>query len=245
MIIDDKKEMTSPGTLYLIPAPLSEGPLSHSLPEATLALIPRLQCFVVEELRTARRYLSAAGLKGRLDDLSFFVLNEHTDPSTLDSMLQPLLAGQDVGLLSEAGLPAIADPGAALVALAHQKGIQVAPLIGPCSLMLALMASGLNGQSFAFAGYLPVQPQDRKIKIRQLEKRSIQENQTQLCIETPYRNQALLEAMLEVCAPQTRLCIAAKLTAPEAFVSTQTIAQWRIAPGPPIHKVPTVFVLQG
>ena len=235
--------MSTSGILYLIPAPLAEGPLINTLPEATLALILRLRCFVVEELRTGRRYLSSAGLKGQLDDLLFFVLNEHTDPAALDSMLQPLLEGRDVGLLSEAGLPAVADPGAALVALAHQKGIKVVPLVGPSSLMLALMASGLNGQSFAFAGYLPVQPLERKATIRQLEKRSMQENQTQIFIETPYRNMALFEAILEVCAPQTRLCIAANLTAADAFIATRTIGQWRCTAVPPVHKVPAVFVL--
>ena len=233
------------GTLYLIPAPLAEGPLSNSLPEATLALIPRLRCFVVEELRTARRYLSAAGLKGALDDLSLFVLNEHTDPQEFDSMLSPLLEGQDMGLLSESGLPTVADPGAALVALAHQKGIKVVPLVGPSSLMLALMASGLNGQSFAFAGYLPVKPQERKAEIRQLEKRSIRENQSQIFIETPYRNIIVFDAFLEVCAPQTLLCVAAKLTTPDVFISTRSITQWRHLPIPSIHKIPAVFVLQG
>ncbi|MCL1973904.1 MAG: SAM-dependent methyltransferase [Bacteroidetes bacterium] len=231
------------GTLYLIPAPLAEGPLSNALPQGTLAMIPRLRYYVVEELRTGRRYLSVAGLKGQLDEVCFFVLNEHTNPQEYDLMLQPLLEGKDMGLMSEAGLPAVADPGAALVALAHQKGIKVVPLVGPSSLMLALMASGLNGQSFAFAGYLPILPQERKATIRQLEKRSTQDNQTQILIETPYRNIPLFKTVLEVCAPQTLLCVAAKLTDPDAFIFTQTIDQWRHAPLPPIHKVPAVFAL--
>jgi 16S rRNA (cytidine1402-2'-O)-methyltransferase len=159
-------------------------------------------------------------------------------------MLQPLLEGRDMGLLSEAGLPAVADPGSGIVALAHQKGIQVVPLTGPSSLMLALMASGLNGQSFAFAGYLPVKSQERKAAIKQLEKRAAQENQTQLFIETPYRNMALLGAILETCAPQTMLCVAANLTTSDAFVATKTVAQWRSVSPPPIHKIPTVFALQ-
>ena len=233
------------GTLYLIPTPLAQGALNQTLPDSTRSIIPQLRCFVVEELPTARRFLSASGLKGQIDDLHLCVLNEHTKPQEFDSMLHPLLKGHDVGLLSEAGLPAVADPGATLVALAHQKGIKVVPLIGPSSLMLALMASGLNGQSFAFAGYLPVQPQERKDKISALEKRSKLENQTQIFIETPYRNRSLFEALIAVCAPQTFLCIAANLTAPDAFVATQTIAQWRRAPAPPIHKIPAVFVIQG
>ncbi|MCL2502466.1 MAG: SAM-dependent methyltransferase [Bacteroidales bacterium] len=239
-----KKNIPTPGTLYLIPAPLAEGPLTNTLPQGTLAVILRLDCFVVEELRTARRYLSAAGLRGKLDGLTLFVLNEHTEAATLGTMLQPLLKGRDVGLLSEAGLPAVADPGSNLVALAHQKGIKVVPLTGPSSLMLALMASGLNGQSFAFAGYLPVKSQERKAAIKQLEKKAAQENQTQLFIETPYRNMALLGAILETCAPQTMLCVAANLTTSDAFVATKTVAQWRSVPPPPIHKIPTVFALQ-
>jgi 16S rRNA (cytidine1402-2'-O)-methyltransferase len=147
-----------------------------------------------------------------------------------------------MGLLSEAGLPAVADPGAALVALAQKKGIQVVPLTGPSSLMLALMASGLNGQSFAFVGYLPVTSQERKAAICQLEKKAIQERQTQLFIETPYRNIALFTDLIEVCMSQTLLCIAANLTAPNAYIATKTVAQWRSVPLPPIHKVPAVFL---
>ena len=235
--------MSCLGTLYLIPAPLADGPLADTLPRGTLDVVIRLQSFVVEELRTARRYLSKAGHQGNIDALQFFVLNEHTDPKTWHNMLQPLLEGRDMGLLSEAGLPAVADPGAALVALAHQKGIKVSPFVGPSSLMLALMASGLNGQSFAFAGSLPVHPQERKERIRQLEKRAVQENQTQIFIETPYRNVALFGDLLEVCAPHTLLCIAANLTASDAFVATKTIAQWRAALPPHIHKIPSVFLI--
>ncbi|MCL2727898.1 MAG: SAM-dependent methyltransferase [Bacteroidales bacterium] len=235
--------MTNLGTLYLIPAPLADTALADTLPQGTLALIPRLRHFVVEELRTARRYLSKAGHKGNIDALSLFVLNEHTKRDELEAMLLPMMEGNDLGLLSEAGLPAVADPGALLVALAHQKGIKVMPLTGPCSLMLALMASGLNGQSFAFAGYLPVQTQERKAKIRQLEKLAVDEGQTQIFIETPYRNTALFSDLLGLCAPHTKLCVAANLTANDAFVATKTVGQWRRANAPQIHKVPVVFVL--
>jgi len=231
------------GTLYLIPAPLADGPLDDTLPKGTLAMIPRLHYFVVEELRTARRYLSKAGLKGQIEELRFFVLNEHTKAEELHLMLQPLLDGNDMGLLSEAGIPCVADPGAVLVAMAHQKGIPVVPLTGPSSLMLALMASGMNGQSFAFAGYLPVDSHQRKAQIKHLEKRAIQEHQTQIFIETPYRNLALFKDLIEVCSPQTLLCIAAKLATYDAFIATKTIAIWRCSPLPPIQKVPCVFVM--
>jgi Predicted methyltransferases len=232
------------GVLYLIPTPLAEGPVENSLPEVVLAQIPKLRYFVVEELRTARRFLSQAGLKGQIDGLWLRELNEHTAPEALQELLQPLLDGEDLGLLSEAGLPAVADPGAGLVALAQQRGIQVVPLVGPSSLMLALMASGMNGQNFAFVGYLPVSSQERRARLKQLERRAATEAQTQLFIETPYRNLSLFQDILESCGSATRLCIAANLTAPEGFVQTKTVAQWHKEPAPPIHKVPTVFVLE-
>ena len=231
------------GTLYLIPAPLADGSLHDTLPNGTLEVVARLRYFVVEELRTARRYLSKGGHKGSIDKLHLSVLNEHTDPTTLNNLMLPLLEGYDMGLLSEAGLPAVADPGAILVAQAHQKGISVVPLTGPSSLMLALMASGLNGQAFAFVGYLPVHAQGRREKIKALEKRAIQEHQTQLFIETPYRNTALFGDLIEVCAPQTMLSVAANLTTPDAYIATKTVAQWRTGNMPAILKVPTVFAL--
>ena len=231
------------GKLYLIPTPLAEGPLENSLPGAVLAQVPKLRFFVVEELRTARRFLSIAGLKGQIDGLWLRELNEHTAPEALSELLQPLLDGQDLGLLSEAGLPAVADPGANLVALAQQNNIQVIPLTGPSSLMLALMASGMNGQNFAFVGYLPVPAAERRARLKQLERRVISESQTQLFIETPYRNLSLFQDILESCAPDIRLCVAVNLTAPEGFVLTKTVAQWRSASAPPIHKIPAVFIL--
>lgn len=237
--------MNRMGTLYLIPAPLSEAPLATAIPQGVVEVIQKVRFFVVEELRTARRYLSAAGLKGQIDELLFFVLNEHTKNEELNVMLQPLLEGVDVGLLSEAGLPAVADPGALLVSLAHHKGVRVVPLTGPCSMTLALMASGLNGQSFAFVGYLPVNQQERKIRIRQLEKRAIEEGQSQIFIETPYRNVSLFGDLIEVCAKQTQLNVSANLTAPDAFIATKTIALWQRTPLPPIHKVPAVFIIGG
>ena len=195
----------------------------------------------MEELRTARRVLSAYGLRGQIDGLDFHVLNEHTAPEEVEALL-PLFDGQDVGLLSEAGLPAVADPGAALVALCHRHGIEVVPLVGPSSLMLALMASGLNGQSFAFRGYIPAKTDERRSALKELEKQSRALKQSQLLIETPYRNDALLSDMLAVLSPATRLCVAADLTLPTQFIRTKSVAEWKKAPAA-IGKRPCVFII--
>ena len=219
------------------------------VPGPVLEAACSLQCFVVEELRTARRVLSRYGLRGRIDGLEFHVLNEHTTPQEVEAML-PLFEGRDVGLISEAGLPAVADPGAALVALCHRHGIEVVPLVGPSSLMLALMASGLNGQSFAFRGYIPAKTDERRAAIRELEKQSRTLNQSQILIETPYRNDALLADLLQQLSPSTRLCVAADLTLPTQFIRTDTVAGWRKrlsspgqADGSPVGKRPCVFIL--
>ena len=230
------------GKLYLIPTPLGEGDPAQVLPASVLSVIPTLQCFVVEELRTARRFLSAAGLKGKIDTLEFHELNEHTAPAQVESFRQLFADGRNVGLLSEAGLPAVADPGALLVALCHRHGIEVVPLVGPSSLMLALMASGLNGQSFAFVGYIPAKTEERRSALKALEKRSAAARQSQILIETPYRNDALLSDMLGCLSGTTRLCIAANLTCPDQFVRTRTIADWKQHPVT-IGKRPCVFVI--
>ena len=196
---------------------------------------------MVEELRTTRRFLSRYGLRGHIDELDFHVLNEHTTPAEVEAML-PLFDGQDVGLMSEAGLPAVADPGAALVALCHRHGIEVVPLVGPSSLMLALMGSGLNGQSFAFRGYIPAKTDERRAALRELEKQSRALNQSQILIETPYRNDALFADLLQGLSPATRLCVAADLTLPTQFLRTRTVAEWRKAPAT-IGKRPCVFIL--
>ncbi len=195
----------------------------------------------MEELRTARRVLSRYGLRGHIDELEFHVLNEHTSPQEVEAMLS-LFDGQDVGLLSEAGLPAVADPGAALVALCHRHGIRVVPLVGPSSLMLALMASGLNGQSFAFRGYIPAKTEERRSAIKGLEKQSRSLSQSQILIETPYRNDALLADLLRELAPETRLCVAADLTLPTQYIRTDTVAGWRKTPVT-VGKRPCVFIL--
>lgn len=229
------------GKLYLIPAPLGDNDPSEVIPAPVLAAARELDCFVVEEIRTARRYLSRAGLKGHIDGLEFHELNEHTTPAATAELLRLFDNGRSIGLISEAGLPAVADPGAQLVALCHREGIEVVPLVGPSSLMLALMASGLNGQSFAFAGYIPAKTEERRTAIRRLEKRSAAEHQTQILIETPYRNDSLMGDLLSCLSGKTLLCIAADITLPDAFIRTRTVAQWKEHPIT-IGKRPCVFL---
>ena len=230
------------GKLYLIPSPLGEGEPSEVIPASVLELLPTLDCFVVEEVRTARRYLSRAGLKGHIEGLEFHELNEHTPPSDIAPLARLFEDGRNVGLISEAGLPAVADPGAQLVALCHREGIEVVPMVGPSSLMMALMASGLNGQSFAFAGYIPAKTEERRAAIRRLEKRSAAERQTQIIIETPYRNDALLTDLAATCSGNPLITVAANLTQPDAFIRTQTAARWKEHPVT-IGKRPCVFLI--
>ena len=230
------------GKLYLIPSPLGDYAPAEAIPAPVLERIAQIRTYVVEETRTARRYLSAAGWKGHVGELAFHELNEHTDPQAVESYLALFRDGNDVGLISEAGLPAVADPGALLVALCHRHGITVVPMTGPSSLMLALMGSGLNGQSFAFCGYIPAKTEERRNALKALEKRSASARQTQILIETPYRNDALLADILSVCSDRTRLCIAANLTLPDAFLQTRTIGEWK-KDKPLIGKRPCVFLI--
>ena len=230
------------GRLYLIPSPLGENEPSEVIPLPVLESLKNFKTFVVEEIRTARRYLSRAGLKGHIGELEFHELNEHTDPATIEGYLKLFDEGNDVALISEAGLPAVADPGAQLVALAHRHGIEVVPAVGPSSLMLALMASGLNGQSFAFCGYIPAKTDERKSKLRTLEKVSGQLKQTQILIETPYRNDSLFADILSTCSPNTRLCIAANITMPDAYIKTKKVGDWK-KEGITIGKRPCVFII--
>ena len=233
---------TDYGKLYLIPTPLGDYAPSQVLPAPVFEIIYELKTFVVEEVRTARRFLSAAGLKGQIEGLDFHELNEHTNPAEVDKLKALFANGNNVGLLSEAGLPAVADPGTLLVDLCHREGIEVIPLVGPSSLMLALMASGLNGQSFAFNGYLPVKPEQRKTALRNLEKKSSQLRQSQIFIETPYRNDAMFSDLLQSCRPSTRICIAADITMPDEFIRTKTVAEWK-KENPIIGKRPCVFLM--
>ena len=230
------------GKLYLIPSPLGDNDPSEVIPSPVLESLAGFRTFVVEEVRTARRYLSRAGLKGKIGELEFHELNEHTDNATIEGYLRLFDDGNNVALISEAGLPAVADPGAQLVALAHSHGIEVVPAVGPSSLMLALMASGLNGQSFAFCGYIPAKSDERRSRLRTLEKISGQLRQTQILIETPYRNDSLFADILSVCAPSTRVCVAANITMPDAFIRTMKVAQWK-KEGLIIGKRPCVFLI--
>lgn len=233
-----------PGTLYLIPTPLGdESPLADVLPTPTLAAIRPLDYFIVEHAKTARRFLSQAKTDKPLQQLELAELSEHTPATDLAGLLAPLLAGRDAGLLSEAGCPGVADPGANLVELAHRHQVPVQPLIGPSSLLLALMASGLNGQCFAFHGYLPVEDAARNKTIQNLEAESQRKRQTQLFIETPYRNQKMLTALLNTCRPGTRLCVACDLTLPTQMIVTRSIADWKRAASPDLNRRPTVFLL--
>lgn len=228
-------------SLYLIPSPLGENEPAEVIPATVLEFLPSLRIFVVEEIRTARRFLSKAGLKGHIEELEFHELNEHTTTEQVEAYASLFERG-DVGLISEAGLPAVADPGAALVALCHRKGIQVVPFVGPSSLMLALMSSGLNGQSFAFLGYLPAKTDERRSALKSIEKQSASRHQTQIFIETPYRNDSMMADLLQICSPQTRICVAANITMPDAFIRTMTASQWKKNPIT-IGKRPCVFLI--
>ena len=231
------------GKLYLIPTPISGSEPENVLPQRVIHITRHLGYFVVEELRTARRYLSRIKAQNSIDEIVFFELNEHSQPEEVEGMLTPLLQGYDVGLMSEAGVPAVADPGAMLVAAAHRKGIPVIPLVGPNSILLTLMASGLNGQNFAFVGYLPVKPDERRKRIRLLEQRSRTEGQTQLFIEAPYRNIQLLKDLISVCSEQTNITIATEVTSTDEFIVTKTVREWKNIPLPDINKKSTVFAL--
>ncbi|MDD3483312.1 SAM-dependent methyltransferase [Azovibrio restrictus] len=231
------------GTLHLIPAPLGPGDTGQVLPAPVLEQVRQLRHFVVEHAKTARAFLKGVDMPVPLQELQLQELNEHTRKEALPALLQPLLEGHDLGLISEAGCPAVADPGADLVALAQARNIRVRPLVGPSSLLLALMASGLNGQRFAFHGYLPAKEDERRQAILQLEKESRRLRQTQLCIETPYRNQALFQALLQHCNPATRLCLATDLTLTSESIRTLSLGEWRRQPPPDFERRPTVFLL--
>ncbi|OGS91631.1 MAG: SAM-dependent methyltransferase [Gallionellales bacterium GWA2_59_43] len=231
------------GTLYLIPCTLGETPAEQVLPQHVIDIARRLKHFVVEQPKTTRQFLSALKHEQPIQSLHFATLNEHTESRELEGLLAPLLAGEDVGIVSEAGCPGIADPGADLVNLAHRRGIRVVPLVGPSSILLALMASGLNGQCFAFHGYLPIAEADRSKTIAALETESAKRKQTQIFIETPYRNEKLYTALLARCRPQTLLCVACDITLPSEQIQTRSIAQWKTMPPPQLNKRPSLFLL--
>jgi len=231
------------GTLYLIPTTIGSDSWESVIPPLVIAQTRSLKHFIVEDIRTTRRYLSKIGVTTPIDQISFQLLNEHTQPIEVEQLINPLLGGNDVGLLSEAGLPAVADPGSQLVALANRKGIKVVPLAGPSSIFLTLMASGLNGQNFAFIGYLPVKSDERRSRMKQLEMRSRQEKQTQIFIEAPYRNVHVFQDILKDCNPETRLTIGVELTTPSEYIATKKIKEWKLIPIPDINKKNCVFCL--
>lgn len=232
----------SAGTLYLIPVPLGATPPQSVLPAPVLERIRPLSHFVVENAKSARAFLKAVGTDQPLQALHLEELNEHTRRESLDRLLQPLRDGEDVGLVSEAGCPAVADPGADLVALAQRQGIRVVPMVGPSALLLGLMASGLNGQRFAFHGYLPAKEPERTKVLRDLEAESRKRRQTQIFIETPYRNLQMLDCLLRTCQPTTRITVATDLTLPGEAVLTRTAAEWKKQTPPDIERRPTVFL---
>ena len=234
---------TKHGTLHLIPVTLGDDNIHQVLPPEVVKIAQNLENFVVESEKSARHFLSTIKTARPVRELTLNLLNEHTLDKDIAALLTPLLAGKDVGLMSDAGCPGIADPGAMLVELAHLKGIRVVPFVGPSSILLSLMASGLNGQQFAFLGYLPVDKQARNIKLKEIEKRSQTHKETQLFIETPYRNQHMLEAILSVCQPNTRLCVACDISLVTEMIATKTIAAWKKSPLPDLHKRPAVFLL--
>ena len=231
-----------PGILYLVPASLGHSDISVAVPEGVSRIVATLDTFIVENAKTARQYLAGLELSTPLQQIKLLVLDEHTRPEELTVLLKPLLSGKNVGLMSEAGCPAVADPGAALVRLAHTNRIRVVPLVGPSAILLALMASGLNGQRFAFHGYLPVAETERRKKIAELEKNSKTLNQTQIFIEAPYRNRKLLQSLLETCRESTLLCLATNITLESESIATKRISEWK-SRLPDIDRRPTVFLL--
>lgn len=230
------------GRIYLIPVTLGGSEYNNVIPEKAISVTKSLRYFVVEDVRSARRYLRMIDKTFPIDDTVFFELNEHTGDSDISHYLDPVEAGKDLGVLSEAGLPCIADPGSRIVAMAHKRNITVSPLTGPSSIILALISSGLNGQNFTFNGYLPVKPAERSARIKELEKKA-SEGFTQIFMETPYRNQKMLETLLSVCHNDTKLCIAADITLASESIRTKKISEWK-KDHPEINDKLVVFVLQ-
>jgi len=231
-----------PGTLYLIPSPLAECDFAKIFPAHNSEVIQKIDHFIVEDLRTGRRFVKKLGMQKPMDSLHFFTLNEHTKGNEIETLLQPLIEGKNLGLISDAGTPCIADPGSIVVSRAQHLGVEVIPLIGPSSILLALMASGLNGQSFAFNGYLPREQPDRERQLRFLETLVKKNNQTQIFIETPYRNNHVFKSILSVCDPAIRLGLGVNITSENQMIKTMTVKKWK-AQKLDLHKQPAVFLL--
>ena len=231
------------GNLYLIPTVLGDTSPSDVLPASVFEVLNRLKHYIAEDIRTARRFLRKAGSSVPIDDIVFLELNKYTNEDDLAGFLEYADAGHDTGLLSEAGVPCVADPGSQITAIAHQSGIRVIPLTGPSSIILALMASGLNGQNFAFHGYLPVKSGERNKMLKRLEQESALKGQAQIFMETPYRNMQILDAIISVCKPSTLLCIASDITLESELISTRKVSRWA-KKKPDIHKRPAIFIIQ-
>ena len=234
--------MSSIGKVYMIPTVLAEGSQEQTLPTEIAKKVNELNIFAVENIRSARRFIRSVDKEKVIDEIDFQILDKNSKPEAIEEIIQKLYLGNDVGVLSEAGCPGIADPGAKLVEKAHENGIKVIPLVGPSSILLALMASGMNGQSFTFHGYLPIQDRERKQQIKDLERRSIQNDQTQIFMETPYRNGKLLEDLIKICSPKTKLCVACNITGADEYIETLTLGDWKNMKVD-LHKKPTMFVL--
>ena len=228
--------------LYLLPVTLGDTPVERVLPAYNKEIILGIKHFIVEDVRSARRFLKKVDSSIDIDELTFYPLNKHTSSEDLSGYLKPLQEGHSMGVISEAGCPAVADPGADVVAIAQRKNLKVVPLVGPSSIILSVMGSGFNGQSFAFHGYLPIEAADRIKRLKELEGRIYSENQTQLFIETPYRNNKMMEDILKACRPQTKLCIAANITCEGEYIHTKTIREWK-GHLPDLTKVPCIFLI--
>lgn len=228
--------------LYLLPVTLGDTPVEQVLPAYNKEIILGIKHFIVEDVRSARRFLKKVEASINIDELTFYPLNKHTSPDDLSGYLKPLQEGHSMGVISEAGCPAVADPGADVVAMAQRKNLKIVPLVGPSSIILSVMGSGFNGQSFAFHGYLPIEAADRIKRLKELEGRIYSENQTQLFIETPYRNNKMMEDIVKTCRPQTKLCIAANITCEGEYIHTKTIREWK-GHLPDLTKVPCIFLI--
>ena len=230
------------GKIFLVPVTLGGSEFRHVIPENVLSITTSLRFFVVENIRSARRYLRLIDKSFPIDESVFFELNEHTSDSEIDNFLEPVMDGKDIGLMSEAGLPGIADPGTNLLNAAHIRNIKIIPLSGPSSVILALIASGLNGQNFTFNGYLPVKPPERNAKLREIENRS-KTGEAQIFMETPYRGQKMFESILSVCKTSTTLCVAADITLPTEFIKTKRISDWK-KETPSLNDRLIIFIIQ-
>lgn len=228
--------------LYLIPVTLGDTDYSRVLPEYNSEIIRGIRFFIVENIKSARRFLAQVE-NSHVDDAVYYELSEHTDVKDIGDYLDPIAKGESVGVISEAGCPAVADPGADIVAIAQKRNIRIVPLVGPSSMIMAVMASGLSGQSFAFNGYLPVKPAERTSRIRQLEQRALKERQTQLFIETPYRNAQMFDSIVSACRKETKLCVAAGITTDHEYIKTKTCAQWKKCGLPDLKKIPAIFLI--